>query len=145
MVGVKRALSEAPREVIAYAKSRGYGEGLGVIPPSSHILEPELEPELEPKGAGQNPANLISELIKNFSEINPACKRMYNNKTQRAACKDLIETYGFDRVQKIIVVLPKTNKQTYFPTITTPKQLWDKYQSLHDGIAKLKGKGKEII
>jgi len=90
--------------------------------------------------SGYNP--LGAEIIKFFIEINPACKRMYGNTTQRQACDDLIETYGFEEVSKVIGILPKTNKIPYFPNITTPDQLWKKYQNLK---VKLEQKKEEII
>jgi len=77
-------------------------------------------------------SSLIAEVIKLFEDVNPACKRMYGNTTQRQACNDLLDTYGFEEVSKVIAFLPKSNKVTYFPTITTPLQLWDKYQMLKD-------------
>lgn len=78
--------------------------------------------------AGHSP--LGAEIIKLFEEVNPACKSMYGNTTQRKACDELINTYGFEEVSKVIAFLPKSNKIPYFPSIITPKQLWDKYQML---------------
>lgn len=89
---------------------------------------------------------LISLVIEMFTEINPACKNMYGNKTQRKACDDLINTYSFDEVKSCIQnVLPRTNGQSYFPTITTPVQLRDKWMALKSAVAKKRGKTTEII
>lgn len=89
---------------------------------------------------------LISTLIELFTEVNPACKNMYGNKTQRKACQDLIDTYSFEEVKNCIQnVLPRTNSQSYFPTITTPVQLRDKWTALKSAVAKKKGKTVEII
>lgn len=89
---------------------------------------------------------LISSLIESFVNINPACKNMYGNKTQRKACDDLITSYGFEEVNGCIInVLPRTNGQSYFPTITTPVQLRDKWMSLKSAVAKKRGKTIEII
>lgn len=82
-------------------------------------------------------------LIKEFEAINPAVKRMYGNKTQRKACSDLIESYGFDRVLNVIKnTLPRTNKMTaqFFPNIGTPLQLFDKWQKLEDAIFAYRAK-----
>lgn len=77
-------------------------------------------------------------LIKEFETINIACKKMYGNKTQREACKDLIEAYGFDRVLAVISqALPKTNQIKYMPTITTPHQLFLKWSQLEAGVLKM--------
>lgn len=102
---------------------------------------PEDKEEIPANEQGSFGDNLIPELIKLFEEVNPACRKMYGNKTQRGACRDLIDTYGFDEVSKVVAFLPKSNKIAYMPTITTPLQLWEKYQSLKD---KLQQKRSEI-
>ena len=84
-------------------------------------------------------------LVESFIKINPACKKMYGNTTQRRACDDLIETYGLDRVLKVINdTLPRTNKMTaqFFPNIGTPLQLFDKWQKLEDAIFSYREKNK---
>jgi len=82
-------------------------------------------------------SSFIPLLLKEFETINPAVKRMYGNTTQRNACAELIELYGFERLKKIIVeTLPHTNGLAYFPTITTPTQLRDKFVSLESAIRK---------
>lgn len=76
-------------------------------------------------------------LLDMFLTINPAIKRMYGNTTQRKACRGLIDTYGLERLKLIITeTLPKTNGLQYFPTITTPLQLQDKYVQLESAIKK---------
>lgn len=95
--------------------------------------------------AEQSPA-LIGKIIEQFSLINPACKKMYGNKTQRKACEDLIETYTFEEVMNCVTnVLPRTNGQPYFPTITTPVQLRDKWVSLKSAVMKKRGVAVEIV
>jgi len=76
-------------------------------------------------------------IIKSFETLNPACKRMYGNKTQRKACEDLIQNYSLERTLKVITeTLPRTNKMTaeFFPNISTPLQLFEKWQKLEDAI-----------
>lgn len=86
----------------------------------------------------------IAVLIKAFEEINPNAKNFYARPPQRKACQELITTFGFDRIKKIIeTTLPRTNKMEYMPTITTPIQLLEKWSSLEAGVLKLKGKQKE--
>lgn len=85
-------------------------------------------------------------VIEMFSKINPACKNMYGNKTQRKACQDLIDTYSFDEVAKCIQnVLPITNQQEYLPTIMTPVQLRDKWTTLKAALTKRRNKVTEIV
>jgi hypothetical protein len=77
----------------------------------------------------------ITLLIKSFETLNPASKRFYGNTTQRKACSDLIETYGLERVQNVVEkTLPKTNTIQYFPSITTPLQLFEKWATLESKI-----------
>ena len=103
-------------------------------------------------GASKN-STLISEIIKLFEMINPACKKMYNNTSQRNACVFLLEEFGFERVKKrITTVLPKSNGMDFFPTITTPCKLRDKWSDLEVAIkrhtskqAEQNKKGKKII
>jgi hypothetical protein len=79
----------------------------------------------------------VSEIIHSFEGINPAVKRMYGNTTQRKACQDLIDSYTFEKVKTTIEnVLPKIKGMKYFPTITTPLQLCEKWSSLESAIAR---------
>lgn len=70
------------------------------------------------------------EIIHLFEQVNPSCKRYYNNTSQRAACQRLLDLYGFEQIARVIKILPKTNEMKYAPTITTPCQLEDKYKAL---------------
>jgi hypothetical protein len=83
-----------------------------------------------------------SDIIKAFEVVNPACKRMYGNTTQRGACDDLIETYGLERTLEVIKILPKTNTIPYVPNITTPAQLRDKWASFETSMLRLKSEHK---
>ncbi len=104
------------------------------------------EKSIEENILAEQSSALINSLIEMFGEINPACKRMYGNKVQRSACTDLITTYGFDEVKNCVQnVLPRTNAQSYFPIITTPVQLRDKWVSLKSAVAKKKNNVTEII
>ena len=91
-------------------------------------------------------SEMINFVIEVFSEINPACKKMYGNTTQRKASFELIETYGLEEVINCIKnVLPKTNNQQYFPTVTTPVQLRDKWISLKSAVSKKRNTVIEIV
>lgn len=86
---------------------------------------------------------LGAEIIKAFEEINPACKKFYNNTTQRNACDFLIETYTLEKTLSIVTkVLPKTNGQDFFPTITTPLKLQDKWADLEAAVGRHNSKNK---
>jgi len=85
----------------------------------------------------------INEVIKKFETINPACKKYYGNTTQRKACQNLIDEYGLERVLVVIEkTLPKTNVMEFFPKITTPVQLFDKWAMLE---AKIREHQNKII
>lgn len=90
-------------------------------------------------------SQVVSELIKLFEDINPTCKTYYGNKTQRMACQFLLDTYGFEKVSRVIKeVLPKTNGKEFFPTITTPVQLKDKWSSLEANYRSYVSKQQKI-
>lgn len=79
---------------------------------------------------------LGAEIIKAFEEVDRKNKTYYGNTTQRGACDFLIAEYGLDEVLKRIGVLPQTNKMKFFPTITTPCQLRDKWTQLENAAAR---------
>lgn len=90
---------------------------------------------------GETSSPQIPLLIKSFENINPASKRFYGNTTQREACDSLLKQYGFERVTTVIEkTLPKTNALEFFPTITTPLQLYEKWSSLESAIKKHQSK-----
>lgn len=103
-----------------------------------HTKETTTKETLTKERSGTSP--LIPDVIKLFEGVNPACKKYYANTVQRQACQDLIETYSFEEVCKVIAILPKTNKIAYFPTINTPVQLWNDYQKLKDRLVQEKSK-----
>lgn len=84
-------------------------------------------------------APIGAEIIKAFTLVDPKNKTYYNNTTQRSACDFLLEEFGLDTVLKRISVLPKTNKVPYFPTITSPYELKEKWQKLEDAVERKKG------
>lgn len=93
------------------------------------------KPSLQGKN---NMENLIPEVIKLFESVDPKNKAYYANKTQRGACLFLLNEYGFDEVQKRVQVLNMTNGMQYFPNITTPCQLRDKWVQLDAQIKRHK-------
>lgn len=107
---------------------------------SKDVLTHKRKKENTKERSGASP--LIPDIIKLFEEVNPACKNMYNNPPQRRACQDLIDTYSFEELKKVIAILPKTNKMMYFPSINTPVQLWNEYQKLKDKLLQEKNKVK---
>ena len=82
--------------------------------------------------------NLIPEVIKLFEAVDAKNKTYYRNTTQRSACLFLLEEYGLAEIQKRTTVLPKTNGMPFFPNITTPCQLRDKWVQLNNAISRAK-------
>jgi hypothetical protein len=72
----------------------------------------------------------LNPLIELFKEVNPSYKRLYSNTTQRACLGRLVKENGLEKIEWVLKVLPKTNTMQYFPVITTPQQLENKFGQL---------------
>lgn len=79
-----------------------------------------------------------TEIIKALEEIDKKNSKYYVNTTQREACDFLIETYSLERVLAVIAGLKITNTIPYFPVITTPVQLRDRWTELESKATKWK-------
>jgi len=80
----------------------------------------------------------INLFINSFKEVNPSYKKFFSNKSQRAAVSRLMELHSLEVLLKISSLLPRTNGMAYFPIITTPIQLEDKFASLESALRKKK-------
>lgn len=138
--GIENRLNELPEDVRKWVyKLRKNTNTIPLVDESYTTGEqPNLtKPNLTKLKEGEETSQDIPVLIKSFEGINPVAKNWYGNKTQRKACQDLIDTYSFQRVKDVIEkTLTKTNKLQFFPTITTPLQLRDKWSSLESSIIK---------
>ena len=83
-------------------------------------------------------AKEVSEIIKAFEKVDAKNKTYYGNKTQRKAVEFLITEYGFDKVLKVIDILPKSNNLDYCPVITSPYDLKEKWAKLATSLQKIK-------
>lgn len=109
------------------------------------ISNKELAGSVKPTPAGEKSVKynpLGSEIIKAFEEVDPKNKTYYGNTTQRGACDFLLEEYGLESVLSVIKILPKTNPQSFMPTITTPVQLRDKWVQLRTAIERRQSENK---
>ena len=62
----------------------------------------------------------------------------YGNKTQRYACTFLLETYGKSAVLSVIEGIPKARLSVpYFPSVTTPCELRDKWVKIHEAVHRM--------
>ncbi len=76
------------------------------------------------------PPQDITEVISSFKGVNPSYGKWFNNPPQRSAIERMLVVHGKDRLLKVIPFLVKSNVMPYFPTITTPIQLEDKWATL---------------
>jgi len=76
-------------------------------------------------------SNELIKVIDAFKEVNPtAYKKWYVNKTQRKSVKNLLALKGVEKLLDVIAILPKTNNQNYYPKITSPFELEEKWSKL---------------
>lgn len=79
--------------------------------------------------------NDVSEVIKAFEKVDAKNRLYYANKTQRGACTFLIETYGKEAVLAMIGGIPEARvKVPYFPSVTTPCELRDKWVKIYEAV-----------
>lgn len=102
-------------------------------PGGDQVVQP---PQNETEDLGEL-SKQIPEVIKAMESIDPKNKLYYGNKTQRGACEFLIQEYGLEKVLQAVKVIPilKT-KVSYFPSITTPVELRDKWVKVNDAIVR---------
>lgn len=85
----------------------------------------------------------VGEIIKEFESIDPKNKMYYQRKIQREACKFLIENYTFEKTIEMIKIIPVVkNKISYFPSITSPLDLQEKWMKVLDAVERFKLQSK---
>lgn len=140
----QKELESIPKEVLEYFKDKlntlsipyeypidtTINHKSGIINQESGIRNKESE---------NKKIDEIAQIIKEMENIDPKNKNYYGNKTQRLACQFIIETYGYDKVIEMIQIIP-TLKMTvpYFPSVTTPCELRDKWQKIIDAVNRSK-------
>jgi predicted transcriptional regulator len=72
----------------------------------------------------------IVDIIDAFKIVNPSYGKYFGNTTQREAAARLAKIHGKDKILLVIGILPQTNGRPFFPAITTPLQLEDKWAQL---------------
>ncbi len=141
-IGIEKAISEIPSHILAKFKS--ICDRLSIHYPyssnysdsdSDSDLDPDIDIDSDITSEETSQAKQIGEIIKAFEEVDPKNKTYYANKTQRAACEFLLKEFGFEEVLKRIKVLPKTNKQPFFPKVNSPNDLKEKWIKLEDAVA----------
>ncbi len=90
------------------------------------------------------PPNEVNLLLDFFKQtINPHIK--FNNKTERLACEDLINTYGLEKVKAALGFLQQRRQTDKFlPIVTTPYELWTKWAKIKQYLEAPQGKKGKI-
>lgn len=132
----RRLKNPDPSQLVPRPKSTGVSDPSQLVHNSDTnsdniILITQDKPvrKFNPKGA---------DIIKALEEIDKKNSKYYVNTAQRQACDFLIETYGLERVLAVIGGLKITNTIPYFPVITTPIQLRDRWTELESKATKYK-------
>lgn len=84
----------------------------------------------------------FNELIDLFEPINPSHHKFFGNKTERKALQELVDKYGFDKMENLLHMLPDIIQKPYAPRITSPFMLQKKIGELI--IFMKQEKGKEV-
>jgi phage replication O-like protein O len=133
---------------VSSAKLRGSAKlGKGVVQNSVNSLH-SFAPTKETITKDNNTKDTLAEetsadvveLIESFKGVNPSYGKWFGNTTQRGAAKRLLATHGKEQVLKAIALLEKTNTMQYFPSITSPLQLEDKWAALRDAFQRYQNK-----
>lgn len=106
--------------------------------PEVELTQPMFEVEQGKKPVILSEKNIVSalggamvnELIVMFEPVNPSWKRLFANKTQRAALQRVVQSIGFESTRGAIEAAVSSFGKAYAPTITTPVQLEAKIGAL---------------
>lgn len=112
-----------------------------------HIYKDTHNKDIAEQSSAEGVPNQVSEIIKQFADdIDPKNKLYYNNKTQRAAVQFLISEYSYENTLKMIAsVKMLRDKIQYFPSISTPCEMRDKWGKAVDVINRLKNKKSDTL
>lgn len=80
-----------------------------------------------------------ADIIRAFEEIDPKNKRNYSNKTQRGSCDFLIQEYGIRNVLKTIELIKHKRGTPFFPSITSPYELEQKWTKIGEAMMRIQG------
>lgn len=88
----------------------------------------------------------IAEVIHAMVSIDAKNKLYYNNTTQKKACDFLIQEYTLQTVLDVISGIPKARVSVaYFPSITTPCELRDKWVKAFEAIVRDKKSKSPVV
>lgn len=88
----------------------------------------------------------IAEVIHAMVAIDAKNKLYYNNTTQKKACDFLIQEYTLKTVLDVVAGIPKARMTVaYFPSITTPCELRDKWVKAFEAIVRDKKSKAPVV
>jgi len=86
----------------------------------------------------------VALVIKAFEEIDPKNKTYYGHTGQRSACKFLLKEYGLEEILEAVEALKgvyaQENLPAYFPSITSPYDLKEKWLKVTQYVSREKSK-----
>lgn len=151
--GIEISLEKVPQWCIAYTYSIDRQSHSNTKSNSNSNTNYDLDSLATDEPLQSNPVTKLEnqqivDIIKAFETVDVKNKKFYGNKTQRQACKFLIDNYGFDETIQVISKLPASNKISFYK-VYTPNDLVDKWQKVKDDIemkvTKEKSKPRQII
>ena len=80
----------------------------------------------------------INEIIDLFQNVNPSWQILFRRPHEHAATERLLKQHGREMLEKVIAFLPKSNASKYAPTITTPRELEERFGKLVAFVEKQK-------
>ena len=118
--GIETEMQRAPELLREWVEGKG-------IDTLSHLTQPNSMAEPAEKKSTTPNANAVIDL---FEEINPAFALHYKRKTQRDAAQRLFAAHGVEKLTGIIGYIKAHQSQQYFPTISSPCDLEEKWSKL---------------
>jgi DNA-binding transcriptional regulator YhcF (GntR family) len=88
--------------------------------------------------------NLTNEVINLFQGVNPHYARLFANKSQRAAVDRMLKLHGRDKLSNAIEAAKRVLGKEFYPQITTPLQLEEKWGRLVASIVSKKPKFESL-
>ena len=78
------------------------------------------------------------DILNAFTVIDPKNKTYYKNKTQLSSCDFLFKEYGLEKVLRAIIAINKYKSEPFFPSITSPYELMEKWSKFREAVKKIK-------
>jgi hypothetical protein len=120
ILGIENELKAIPKDIIDKMIEYGYPIDTLSYLIKSNLIKSNLI-KYSTKGA---------DIIKLFESIDPKNKNYYGNVTQRKACDFLLKEYGEENIISIVNFIKDNRLKKYFPSITSPYELQEKWTKI---------------